>query len=55
MNTEQPRQSAIQLVERSFIVNQDTCKFNIYMLKKAGWEAVTKKNHIYDWTEYEKD
>lgn len=49
------RQSAIQLVGRSFIVNQDTCEFNIYMLDKVGWEAVAKKNHIYDWTEYEKD
>ena len=51
----QKRQSAIQLVGRSFIVNQDTCEFNIYMLEKVGWEAVAKKNHIYDWIEYEKD
>ena len=49
------RQSAIQLVGRSFIVNQNTCEFNIYMLEKAGWESVIKKNNIYDWTEYEKD
>jgi len=48
------RQSAIQFVGRSFIVDQNTCNFNIYMLEKAGWEAVTKKNHICDWTEYEK-
>ncbi|MFP4019109.1 MAG: hypothetical protein ACLFUH_07655 [Bacteroidales bacterium] len=48
-------QCAIQNVGRSFIVNQNTCDFNIYMLEKAGWKAVTKTNHIFDWIEYEKD
>lgn len=41
-------------VRRSFIVNQNTCQFNVNLLESNGWEARKHENHIYDWIEYEK-
>lgn len=39
---------------KSYILNQRTLDFNVNALEASGWEATQHKNHIFDWTEYEK-
>ena len=41
-------------VGRSFIVNQNTCLFNVQILEECGWESKPYKNHLWEWCEYEK-